>query len=65
MNPRTNSYAVSHKEADQVRASRGFESFKVWGRENRKWASEHRRNGKTTLAEALDREYDKFVKGSL
>lgn len=65
MDPRTTAHAVSRKEADQIRAARGFESFKVWGRENRKWATEHRRNGKTELAEALDREYDRYVKDNI
>lgn len=65
MDPRTTSYAVTRTEADHVRAARGFQSFKVWGRENHKWAAEHRRTGKTALAEALDREYDRYVKGNL
>lgn len=58
-------FSVSRAEADNVRAARGFQSFKIWGEENRKASSEHRKNKKGELADALDREYEMYIRRNI
>lgn len=58
-------YATTRKDADAVRAARGFASFKAWATANRKAAREQRMKKRDQLADALDREYDRYIKANL
>lgn len=51
------------QEAKRICSLRGFDSLKTWARENRRAASLHRRNRKPELADALDAEYDRYLRG--
>jgi hypothetical protein len=57
-------YSDTIKESKRIRAARGFHSFKEWARQNRQAAAEHRKV-KPELSAALDREYDRYIKGNL
>lgn len=65
MSAQTEAHAVSRKEADAVRAARGFRSFKEWQSENRKAARLHRAQGIHELANALDRELARYIRGNV
>lgn len=54
-------FPVSRTEADQIRASRGFASFQTWATQNKAASKEHRTKGKPELADALDREYVRYI----
>lgn len=65
MNARTSSHRETRAESDRIRAARGFASFKVWQTANRNAARSMRKAGKTALADALDREFDRYISGNV
>lgn len=56
---------IDRREAEQIMRARGFSTFREWSRAITKGQAANRRRGRQALVDALQYEYEKYVKPNL